>query len=294
MAGLAYSDYTRPTQVRLIDAPVLGQRELSPGCFLLRLQLPAIAASIGAGQFLHIKPAGDETPLLRRPFSVYDVPNEPAGAVDLLYVVVGSGTAVLSRLRAGDVVSVLGPLGNTFDFAADGALHVLVAGGIGVAPMPDLAKHCIRAGCAPATDLHAVIGARTESMLYCRGDFAALGIPCQTATDDGSHGFHGNAVQRTAQLLDEVGPDRVVRLYGCGPEPMLRALQALCIERGVRGQLSIDRRMACGLGICRSCVVQVADEPCDASMTRRSLGDGGHFETVCREGPIFETATLQW
>ena len=278
MAGLAYSDYTRPTAVRLIDAPVLEQREIAPGCFFLRMDLPEIAAFIGAGQFLHIKPANDETPLLRRPFSVYDIPDEPKGAVDLLYVVVGSGTKVLSELRAGDLVSVLGPLGNTFEYADDGALHVLVAGGIGVAPMPDLAKHCIAAGCAPATDLHAVIGARTESMLYCREDFERLGIPCDTATDDGSHGFHGNAVQRTAQLLDTVDEGRTVRIYGCGPEPMLRALQALCNERGLRGQLSIDRRMACGLGICRSCIVSV----------------DGHYETVCREGPIFETATLQW
>ncbi|MHC5021911.1 MAG: dihydroorotate dehydrogenase electron transfer subunit [Planctomycetota bacterium] len=286
MAGLAYSDYARPTAVRLLDAPVLEQREVAPGCFFLRMDLPAIAASIGAGQFLHIKPAGDETPLLRRPFSVYDIPDDPKGAVDLLYVVVGSGTKVLSELRAGDTVSVLGPLGNTFDYANDGALHVLVAGGIGVAPMPDLAKHCIAAGCDPATDLHAVIGARTASMLYCREDFERLGVPCDTATDDGSHGFHGNAVQRTAQLLDAVaGVDsgRTVRIYGCGPEPMLRALQALCNERNIRGQLSIDRRMACGLGICRSCIVGVGPSAEDC-----------HFETVCREGPIFETATLQW
>lgn len=286
MAGLSYSEYTRPTAVRLIEAPVLEQREVAPGCFFLRMDLPEIAASIGAGQFLHIKPASDETPLLRRPFSVYDIPDEPKGAVDLLYVVVGSGTKVLSELRAGDTISVLGPLGNTFDYANDGALHVLVAGGIGVAPMPDLAKHAIKAGCTPATDLHAVIGARTESMLYCREDFAALGVPCDTATDDGSHGLKGNAVQRTAQLLDEVGADRTVRVYGCGPEPMLRALQTLCNERGVRGQLSIDRRMACGLGICRSCIVGVVGEG--------ESPDDCHFETVCREGPIFETATLQW
>ncbi len=290
MAGLAYSAYARPTAVRLIDAPVREQREVAPGCFFLRMELPEIAATIGSGQFLHIKPASDETPLLRRPFSVYDIPcdadGEPTGAVDLLYIVVGSGTKVLSELRPGDTVSVLGPLGNTFDYAADGALHILVAGGIGVAPMPDLAKHAIKAGCSAATDLHAVIGARTESMLYCRDDFAALGIPCDTATDDGSHGWHGNAVQRTAQLLDTLPPERTVRIYGCGPEPMLRALQTLCNERGVRGQLSIDRRMACGLGICRSCIVGVVGEGESAAHA--------HFETVCREGPIFETATLTW
>ena len=82
-----------------------------------------------------------------------------------------------------------------------------------------------------------------------------------------------------------IAADRPVRIYGCGPEPMLRALQALCVERNIPGQLSIDRRMACGLGICRSCVVAVADGPGD---------DDWHYATVCREGPIFDTATLRW
>jgi len=286
--GLAFADYTRPTAVALVDAPVLESFERYPNCWLLRLELPALAARIGAGQFLHVKPVDAPAPFLRRPFSVYDVPEDAPGAVDLLYAVVGSGTAALARLRPGDRCTVLGPLGRTFDYPLDGSWHLLVAGGIGVAPFPDLARRLIAAGADPAVDLHAVIGARTASMLYCADDFAQLGVPCAEATDDGSAGFQGNAVQRTAALIDDArvaAPNRPIRIYGCGPEPMLRALQALCVAQRIPGQLSIDRRMACGLGICRSCVVAVADTP---------DSEAQHFETVCREGPIFDTATLRW
>jgi dihydroorotate dehydrogenase electron transfer subunit len=183
---------------------------------------------------------------------------------------------------------VLGPLGGTFDVRADGARHLLVAGGIGVAPFPDLAKRLIAAGADPVRDLEAVLGARTARALYCQDDFAGLGVPCAVATDDGSAGFRGNAVALAAERLQAARarePGRAVRVVGCGPEPMLRALQALCVAAGVPGQLSIDRRMACGLGICRSCVVAVADAP---------GAPAWHFETVCREGPIFDTATLRW
>lgn len=285
---MRFVDYRRPAEVELVEAPVLESVERYPGCWLLRLELPSLAPRIGAGQFLHVKPSGALAPYLRRPFSVYDVPEAPAGAVDLLYAVVGGGTAALAALRPGDRASVLGPLGRTFDYAADGAWHLLVAGGIGVAPFPDLAKRLIAAGAEPARDVQAVLGARTARALFCRDDYERLGVPFAVATDDGSAGFHGNAVALAGQCLDAArarDPGRPVRVYGCGPEPMLRALQALCVARGVPGQLSIDRRMACGLGICRSCVVAVADAP---------GRDAWHFETVCREGPIFDTATLRW
>lgn len=282
---MRFADYRRPTGVELVEALVLASTERYPGCWQLRLDLPSLAPRIGAGQFLHVKPSGALAPYLRRPFSVYDVPEAPDGAVDLLYAVVGGGTAALAALRPGDRCSVLGPLGRTFDLAADGAWHVLVAGGIGVAPFPDLAKRLVAAGADPARDVQAVLGARTARALFCQDDYACLGVPCAVATDDGSAGLRGTAVALAAHLLDGAPAGRPVRVYGCGPEPMLRALQALCVARQVPGQLSIDRRMACGLGICRSCVVAVADAP----------GAGGqHFETVCREGPIFDTATLRW
>ncbi|MCI0343201.1 MAG: dihydroorotate dehydrogenase electron transfer subunit [Planctomycetales bacterium] len=273
----------RPEKVLLLECDVLDSREKAPGCRLLRLDLPEMAPRIEAGQFLHIRPAGVLTPYLRRPFSVYDVPASPRGAVDLLFTVIGSGTYALGSLRPGTRASVLGPLGRPFRFASDGAVSVLVAGGIGVAPFPDLAKKLIAAGSVPAKDIRAVLGARSRSLVFCREDFAALGVPCEVGTDDGSEGFHGNAVQLTARVLEGLR-GQPVRIYGCGPEPMLRALQKLCVERKISGQLSIDRRMACGLGICRSCVVRVKDP----------AGPDWHFETVCREGPVFDTETLLW
>ncbi len=273
----------RPEKVLLLECDVLESREIAPGCRRLRLDLPEMAPRIEAGQFLHVRPAGVLTPYLRRPFSVYDVPEAPRGAVDLLFTVIGSGTYALGSLRPGTRASVLGPLGRAFRFAADGTVSLIVAGGIGVAPFPDLAKRLLRAGADRARDIRVVLGARTRSLVFCREDFAVLGVPCEVGTDDGSEGFHGNAVQLAARVLDGLR-GRPVRIYGCGPEPMLRALQTVCQERKIPGQLSIDRRMACGLGICRSCVVRVRDDS----------GSDWRFETVCREGPVFATESLLW
>lgn len=271
------------TDARIESAPVLESRAAGSECWFLRFSAPAIAPRLGPGQFVHVKPESRLVPYLRRPFSIYDVPETPSGAVDLLFTVIGSGTAALAALRPGDRLSVLGPLGRTFTLPADGTVTVLVAGGIGVAPFPDLARRVIAGGADPTRDVIAVLGARTRDLLYCRDDFARLRVPVHVATDDGSEGFRGNAVQCAARVLDGLG-ERPARVYGCGPEPMLRALQALCVERKIPGELSIDRRMACGVGICRSCVVRVAD----------GSATGWHNEATCREGPVFDTATLRW
>ena len=271
------------TDATIASAPVLESREAGTGCWFLRFSAPSIAPRLGPGQFVHVKPESGPAPYLRRPFSIYDVPETPVGAVDLLFTIIGSGTAALAALRAGDRLSVLGPLGRTFTMPADGTVTVLVAGGIGVAPFPDLARRVIAGGADAGRDVVAVLGARSRELLYCRDDFVRLGVPVHVATDDGSEGFRGNAVQCATRVLDGLR-GRAVRVYGCGPEPMLRALQALCVERRIPGELSIDRRMACGVGICRSCVVRVAD----------GSAAGWHNATTCREGPVFDTATLRW
>jgi dihydroorotate dehydrogenase electron transfer subunit len=264
--------------------PVSDNNVLAQRTFLLRLHAPALAAAIRPGQFLMIRLPDSTDPLLGRAFALYDTVVDRQGhpvGVDVVYLVVGKLTGRLAALRSGDEVEIWGPLGNGFPELI-GLEHVgLVAGGIGQTPFLAYIRELLggrgyggRPARRAAQRVALYYGVRTAALAAGVADFQAAGATVHLATDDGSLGYHGFVTQ----LLEQCGLPQ--HLVGCGPEPMLRALAAIAARRGVSCHLSLETPMACGIGICFSCV------------TRVRTPDGWDYRRVCVDGPVFDAACL--
>jgi dihydroorotate dehydrogenase electron transfer subunit len=272
----------------LVHAPtdVLENVPLARATYRIRLRCPELARAIRPGQFLMLRLPGHSDPLLGRPFALYDTvldEREEPVAVDVVYLVVGKLTGLLAALRAGDRVEVWGPLGNGFpDY--DGTDHLaLVAGGIGQTPFLAHVRDLLGTrgyGGRPVRRrvqrVSLYYGVRTADLAAGVEDFRAAGAAVYLASDDGSLGFHGFVTQ----LLETHPPPR--RLVGCGPEPMLHTLAKLAARWNVPCDVSLETPMACGVGICFSCV------------TRVRTAEGWDYRRVCVDGPVFDAAKLEW
>jgi dihydroorotate dehydrogenase electron transfer subunit len=264
--------------------PVAANRQLAHDTFLVRLSAPALAQEIRPGQFLMLRLPFGTDPLLGRPFALYDTGLDEKGqpqAVDIVYLVVGKLTSRLAALRGGDEVEVWGPLGNGFP-DLEGLDHIgLVAGGIGQTPFLAYARQLLGGrgyGGQPARvaarRVSLYYGVRTAALAAGVEDFDAAGTAIHLASDDGSLGYRGFVTQ----LLEHHDPPQ--HLVGCGPEPMLRTLAAFAAARKIPCHISLETPMACGVGICFSCV------------TRVRTADGWDYRRVCVEGPVFDAACL--
>lgn len=252
------------------SACVVSQRTLSPGIFDLTLRT-SLAEGAGCGQFVAVYPK-DKSTLLPRPISICEVDKE-AGTLRLVYRVAGKGTAEFSRLKAGDRVDILGILGNGFpgDKAQRGMTAVLLGGGIGVPPILQLAKelNCVK---------KVVVGYR-DAQCFLKGDFekAVCGNECNSvyiATEDGSVGTKGNVMDAIAE--NGIKADII---YACGPMPMLRAIKKYAEEHDIPAYISLEERMACGVGACLGCVCRT---------TAVDHHSHVHNARICTDGPVFE------
>lgn len=241
--------------------------------FLMELESDCLAHNANPGQFVKIRCNQTSDPLLSRPFSIYDAEN---GRVKILYQVVGRGTKLLSQKKAGDVVDVLGPLGNGFSLKVGANNHspLLFAGGIGVAPLYFLARRFVRAtGRSPLL----YFGARSSEYLPIVEPFKKLGVKVYIATEDGSCGEKG----MVTCLLDNkfVGANNhSPLLYICGPWPMMKEIARFCQKNNLTGQASLEKEMACGIGACLGCVIKIR----------------GEYERVCKDGPVFDINEADW
>jgi dihydroorotate dehydrogenase electron transfer subunit len=266
--------------------PVLANDLLARSTYRLRLHAPRLARAIRPGQFVMLRLPGTTDPLLGRPFALYDTVlderGEPVG-IDIVHLVVGKMTGLLAGLRPGDRVEVWGPLGNSFPDLA-GREHVaLVAGGIGQTPFLAHVRELLgtrgyggRAAQQQVQRVSLFYGVRSADLAAGVEDFRAAGADVHLASDDGTLGFHGFVTQ----LLEQHPPPQ--HLVGCGPEPMMKALTMLARRWGVPCHLSLETPMACGVGICFSCVTKVR------------TADGWDYRRVCVEGPVFDAAGLVW
>jgi len=266
---------------------ILHQQEVGPQTFLLCLMSPQIAREARPGQFLHLRIREGTDPLLRRSFSIHRVDRE-RGEMQVLYQVVGRGTEILSRKPIGETLDCLGPLGHGFEVSDDPRGAVIVAGGIGIAPLIFLTEDSLR-----GRDVTALIGARSSDGILYHDLLRSWGAKVHLATDDGSLGHRGpvtDLLQQQTTMRRGRGGDKERgsvtpsprSLYACGPVPMLRRVAELCREYEIPCQVSLENLMGCGLGACLGCVVK----------TRSSVPPGYEYKRVCKEGPVFEAGEV--
>jgi dihydroorotate dehydrogenase electron transfer subunit len=245
---------------------IVAIQPVGPDVSVISMPCPEIAASARPGNFVNIKVNASDQPLLRRPFCIHNVHGE---SIDIMVKNIGRATSMLCEASCGESLLVLGPLGNAFG-TATGAFDtaLLVSGGIGTAPMLFLEKTLAAEGIS----FHHLVGGRSRSDLLTAGLSNVT-----TATDDGSEGFHGNVVELLEKHLAEQNAAARVKVFACGPNPMLKALARFCVELDIPCELSLESVMGCGVGICYGCMVELSN----ADGQKESI-------LLCREGPVID------
>ncbi|AGL02428.1 dihydroorotate dehydrogenase electron transfer subunit [Desulfoscipio gibsoniae] len=266
---------------QLVQAEITDCREPAPGVWVTEFLAPSLAQAAMPGQFLHIRCGEGSDPLLRRPISIHSV-DRLSGRMKIMFQVVGKGTAWLAGRRDG-FLDIMGPLGRGFTvFTGEQASHnynrfIVVGGGIGAAPLYFLLQEIARAGHAQRVKV--LLGARNAHQLLIPDAAEELGFAVRVATDDGSAGHRGLVTDLLAEELQRK-PDYV---YACGPSPMLKVLCAMLNDAGVPGEVSVEERMACGVGACLSCVCRVKD------------ANGMEiYRHACVDGPVFSAGEVIW
>jgi dihydroorotate dehydrogenase electron transfer subunit len=274
------------------SAAVIENVPLARDTYRVRLACPEIAQQIVPGQFVMVRLQGTDDPLLARPLALYDTWLDDSGAaagIDVVYLVVGRMTRRLARVRPGESLTVWGPLGNGFTPRSADHL-IMVAGGIGQTPFLALGREALggrRYGAPPRDSLPVgratlCYGVRSADLLAGVDDFGAAGLDVRVSSDDGSVGRPGLVTALLAEVLDEIG-EASCRIACCGPEKMMEAVAELALARGVPCEVSLETPMACGIGICFSCVAKV----------RQPEGDWDYKRT-CVEGPVFDASKIVW
>jgi len=251
---------------------VVENRDAGKGYFRIVLRAPALAGRARPGHFVMLRVSENLDPLLGRPFGIAAVRSRRD--IELYYRVVGRGTSLLTQVRAGASLAVHGPLGNGLPSPAKGETPLLVAGGSGFPPLLFFASRYGR-------NAHLFVGSRDKG---CLPPAAAMKVfrssvnAVHYATEDGSRGTCGYVTDALAEFMDTSTSVRPV-IYACGPKAMLAAVSRLAKDRGVDCHVSLEERMACGLGVCMGCSTAVAE---------------GGYKRVCKEGPVFSSSEIDW
>lgn len=259
------------TDTEVLDIPleVVSNERLTPSINIVALHAPQVAARFKAGQFMEIRVSESLFPLLRRPFSIHRVVGEQ---IEIMSKVVGIGTKRLYDVKSGETLQTLAPLGNTFGYEKDDFdIGVLISGGIGVAPMALLEETLRKKG----KEVLNIVGARTADELATR-----YLSNVHLATDDGTAGFKGNVVTLFSEILPSLQGKRL-RVFACGPNPMLNALSKFCNAHQLGCEVSIESTMGCGIGICYGCPVRIKGS------------DGAiHNKLLCQYGSVIDSREI--
>ena len=244
--------------------------------FRLVLRAPNVAPLIQPGQFAHVRITPMKDALLRRPFSIFQA---TADTFSILYKTVGKGTDVLSRMRVGEAVSVIAPLGHGFTVPKPGGeTPLLVAGGYGMAAMFLLAQRSPQKGIV-------FVGGRRRVDILCEKEFKQIGWEVRATTEDGSHGEKGLVTHPLIAELKNASAEGSLghrKLFACGPTPMLKAIGKIAEDFNVPAELSMDEHMCCGVGTCLTCVIPIKS------------GESWEYQRTCTEGPVFDSRQIVW
>ncbi len=249
---------------------ILSNTRIVPEHYKLVFEDKALSGKILPGQFIHIKLSGSTDPLLRRPFSIFNIDKD---RIEVLYRVIGRGTELLSGKIPGDVIDVIAPLGNTFNIPKDKeTVNVLVAGGMGIAPLHALALELVRL----KRKTIIFLGAKSRKFIICESELKRLGVDVRISTDDGSEGRKGFVTDELKRHLPKLKVNS--KIFTCGPHIMMEEVARLAKSYGVQCEVSLEERMACGIGACMGCSV----------LTRSG------YKNVCSDGPVFDAKEIKW
>lgn len=247
---------------------ILNKKTIAREIYSFTIACPEIAAVATAGQFVHIR-TGNYT--LRRPVSICGI-DRTKGTLRIVFEVRGEGTAEISRLNEGDVIDMLAPLGHGFTANPNYKKVVLIGGGIGTPPMLPLAE-------TYGKNAVVITGFRSADAVILQEDFRRTGAETVLCTDDGSLGIHGFVTQPFSETVEQGNIDAV---YACGPMPMLKGISDICRKNNIFCEISLEERMACGIGACLGCAC------------RTVKNDEEYFSHVCKDGPVFNAEEVLW
>lgn len=272
-----------------LELPLIKNEVIAKDTRLLRVVAPEMAAQVVPGQFFMVRDPRGNDPLIGRAFAIYDCGGPSEGWIDIVYLVKGKLTKSLANKHVGDTVAIWGPLGNGFTTTPVKQL-VMVAGGIGQTPFLSLAREALglkQFGNSSARSngyaekVHFCYGARSKDYLTSVADFEAMGVGVSIATDDGSVGPARLVTEALNEFLDQ-NPPTSTRIVCCGPEPMMEAVSKIAAARGLPCEVSLETPMACGVGICFTCVAKIGTE------------NDWDYKRTCVEGPIFDATQIVW
>jgi len=291
MTQAACSSAMPASGFEFLRSDILEHRPIAKDTWLLKVRAPEFAAKTRPGQFFMVRIADCNDPLIGRALAFYDRGSDSLGnpeTISVVYVVKGKFTRALSRRTVGQSIELWGPLGNTFSDSPVDHL-ILVAGGVGITPMLTLASSALglerygnAAEQAPfAKRVTLCYGARTKEYLAGLDAFSSRGVQLELATEDGSLGHRGRVTEPLERLLSErTGSTRIAC---CGPEPMMQAVGKVAEKYDVACEISLETPMACGIGICFTCVAKIKQE------------DGSwDYRRTCMEGPVFPSQQVVW
>jgi dihydroorotate dehydrogenase electron transfer subunit len=269
----------------LAHGEVLTHKKYGEGYHSLTIVAPEVGAAIKPGQFVNVKCGENRASILRRPFSVYRVLKRGgwASTIEIVFDVRGPGSSYLSGLRGHSGVDLLGPLGRGFALPKRRAHCLLIGGGIGATPLFFLADELRNEG----HRVDVILGARSAGLLLNPIEARRLASVCKTTTEDGSVGERGRVTDVMVEMMERCETEVV---YTCGPHPMLAAVSGICVDRKIPVQVAVEELMACGYGVCMTCVMPLRRPtkkdapPEDALVYARS----------CTEGPVFNGANVIW
>lgn len=260
--------------MRLLKNEILSNERYGPDIYKMEIFAPYIVKNIKAGQFINIKccPEGARDPLLRRPFSVFDI-EKKFNVFSILYFIKGKGTRYMASLKKGDIVDIVGPLGNPLELDNARSNILLIGGGMGIAPINLISKLAIDAG----KNVLVLAGFKDSSLLRWERDLVRMGVKYRIFSEDGSWGETGMVCDH---IFDESGLYRDNDIYCCGPEGMLKVLQKELGRENISATALFEEKMACGMGACNGCVIRI------------KKGNEIHYLRVCKEGPAFELSEV--
>ncbi|MBW1799235.1 MAG: dihydroorotate dehydrogenase electron transfer subunit [Deltaproteobacteria bacterium] len=275
-----------------IESKIISNEQIGPAYWKMTLEAPQIASEAMPGQFVHARIDGT---LLRRPFSIFRCVNSgpDSGTVEMVYRVVGRGTRLMTTLRPEEMLDIIGPLGHGFHWESTSKTHVLVAGGTGSAGLFMLGEEISRAAGKSGCELFIFLGAVTKAHLILEKAFKTLDGKVMISTDDGSYGHKGLVTEALAHAIQEENIPADCVIYASGPQPMLKSLAVLCQRYHIDAQVSLEKRMLCGIGACAACVCRVDK---DGVLKHRNIDHSGiqfdmqeayGYGLVCKDGPVF-------